>query len=361
MKIQELILEGALNVSPADTNYFVRNSSERLAMFFQKAIDTVNAALDADEIINPEYQSIKGTINRAFDETLSNVFNKPFLHAGAWESLPADVYEQLGYLRPELHTIGSVEKKLAKIKSKHPGVDVVKEFVLHAKPIAQAMAYLKTKVVKKVRAAVEKEEKETKYREKIASHADVKLIRETLTQITKNVYDDALKANKKWLRVLAERVIKTCTEHPKDSKMKLFARDPFGYHIAYLIIDYNMSVLPNHLTLLDKEAKKITDDMMEHFINKNTSKLSEIVAKKNNMQTVKLVDASTSRGTVEGTINFEFSDGSSFTVRNKVVMSYSKYNTPFYRYPTTFHNVKMPDGSTMSQPSEERMLDVFTA
>ena len=79
------------------------------------------------------------------------------------------------------------------------------------------------------------------------------------------------------------------------------------------------------------------------------------------MQTVKLINASTSRGTVEGTIAFEFNDGSSFTVRNKVVMSYSKYNTPFYRYPTTFHNVKMPDGSTMSQPSEERMLDIFTA
>ncbi|MEM4258062.1 MAG: hypothetical protein QXL17_02780 [Candidatus Thermoplasmatota archaeon] len=359
LEILEIIIEAPMSISQDDIDYFSKHLDERKRMYFSNAIEKLNKALAADEIINPEFQWLKRTLNDVLDETMKRTVAEPFFYAGKYESLPGDIKEHLWYIHPELHTIISLEKKLAKIKSKHDVVDTIKKFIVHAKPLAAAMAYLKTKVVKKVRDEVKREEKETKYREKIASHDDVKRIKELLTQITQKVYSDALEANKKWLHRVGENVLNKIKENPKESKMRLFVKDPIGYQIAVIILDSDMKAKSNYKELLDKEAKKITDDMMNNFIDKNTGKLSEIITKKNNMKSATVVSADSSRGTVEGTLSFEFKDGSSFTVNNKVVMSYSKYHKPFYRFPTTFHNVTFPDGSIMKQPSENKMIDEF--
>jgi hypothetical protein len=60
-----------------------------------------------------------------------------------------------------------------------------------------------------------------------------------------------------------------------------------------------------------------------------------------------------------GEIAFTFKDGSSFVVRNKTVFKFSQLGTPFEQYPTTFHKVILPNGKSMSQPSEKRMVEVF--
>jgi len=359
MKVQEIFVE-AENVSSTNVDFFVQHVNEKQAIRFKNTIEKINNALIADEITNPEFQDAKYVINITFELSFNNAFKEKYMYGGKWETLPKDVYEQLSYVFPGLHTIKSLEKKVAKIKSKHPAVDDIKKFINAANPIVTAMSYLKTKIVKKVRADVEKEEKEIKHREKLASHSDVKRIKELLTQITKNVYEDAIDANKKWLYLVANYVIKKVKENPKESKMTLFAKDPFGYHVASLVLDRGKPK-NNYSNILDNEAKKMTDKMMNRFISKNTSKLSEIVVRKNNMKDVTLIDANTSKGTVEGTLKFNFKDKSEFIVHNKVVHSYSKYNTPFYRVPTTFHSVKMPDGSNMKQPSESKMIDVFAA
>lgn len=62
---------------------------------------------------------------------------------------------------------------------------------------------------------------------------------------------------------------------------------------------------------------------------------------------------------LRGTLRFFFTDGSSFVVQNSVVWSHSIYGKAFNRFPLTFHDVIMPDGSKMPRPSEERMNTVF--
>jgi hypothetical protein len=54
-----------------------------------------------------------------------------------------------------------------------------------------------------------------------------------------------------------------------------------------------------------------------------------------------------------------FADGSEFTVRNKVITNTSSAGKWFYQYPTTFHDVKLADGSKLEAPSEEKMVKVF--
>jgi hypothetical protein len=106
-------------------------------------------------------------------------------------------------------------------------------------------------------------------------------------------------------------------------------------------------------------AKRDAADIVDRFIYKNSGKLSFVLFTKNNMKSVKIENVRLGRGVVECDVLCDFKDGSSFTANNKVVFSYSKLGTPFYRFPTTFRDVKLPDGSRMAKPSEERMDTVF--
>ena len=64
-------------------------------------------------------------------------------------------------------------------------------------------------------------------------------------------------------------------------------------------------------------------------------------------------------GRFECELRVTFTDGSKFDVKNQVVIKQNHYGTVFAQYPTTFHNVSLPGGVTMSNPSEERMNTIF--
>jgi len=64
-------------------------------------------------------------------------------------------------------------------------------------------------------------------------------------------------------------------------------------------------------------------------------------------------------GGLEGSIRFHFEDGSSFVAKNAVVWSQSSKGTVFSRYPLTFHDAILPDGSRMPRPDEAGMNEVF--
>ena len=134
---------------------------------------------------------------------------------------------------------------------------------------------------------------------------------------------------------------------------RVTTRKGYGYDSPFILND-------DYDEYLQKEAKKITQQMIDNFVYKNTQKLAEILTKKNNLKRVILRGADTSRGTIEGSLGLEFNDDSSFIVHSKLVFSYSVKGTPFSRYPTTFHNVVFPDGTRMTgRASEARMKDEF--
>ena len=58
-------------------------------------------------------------------------------------------------------------------------------------------------------------------------------------------------------------------------------------------------------------------------------------------------------------IYFNFSDGSSFSIRNQIVSKCSHLGTPFYTFPTTFHNAYLPDGTKVSNPDEYNVKNAF--
>lgn len=110
-----------------------------------------------------------------------------------------------------------------------------------------------------------------------------------------------------------------------------------------------------------KEAKRASEDMQQAFLAKNVQKLVSILERKGialkNDPTIDRSNAS--QGVFDGDITITFADDSKFMVRNKVILKQNQYGTVFNQFPTTFHDVVLPDGSKMGAPNEERMNEVF--
>jgi hypothetical protein len=97
-----------------------------------------------------------------------------------------------------------------------------------------------------------------------------------------------------------------------------------------------------------------------HFTEKNVEKLGAIIELKgNDVPERKIIDASVNGNVLVTRMTFTFSDGSSFEVMNQIVHQYSPLGRPFARFPTTFHDVRLADGSKLATPSELLMKTVF--
>ncbi len=126
--------------------------------------------------------------------------------------------------------------------------------------------------------------------------------------------------------------------------------------------DINWKLSEKSKEVISRLSKQEADMIIQQFINKNTSKLTSIIGEKSKV--AQLVDAkntesSVNRGALEGWMFFSFDDDTSFNVNNKIVFGSSKYGRLFYRFPTTFHNVKTKDGRIVAMVSEEDMNEVW--
>lgn len=111
-------------------------------------------------------------------------------------------------------------------------------------------------------------------------------------------------------------------------------------------------------TIAKERAESQAVEIRDAFVGKNTFKLGRIVNSKGDLKEGKVLSIN-SGADYGGELMFTFNDGTSFTVRNKTVIKQNMHGTVFAQYPTTFHDVVLPDGSKMSSPSEKRMVEVF--
>jgi len=117
-------------------------------------------------------------------------------------------------------------------------------------------------------------------------------------------------------------------------------------------------VKPNYQELALTKAKLGASAAREAFVDKNTFRISEISRLKGMVPDAEILSVEPGP-TFNSRMRFSFSDGSSFELRNKTVWKTSPLGVFFAQFPTTFHDVVLPDGKRMSQPSEARMIDVF--
>jgi len=123
----------------------------------------------------------------------------------------------------------------------------------------------------------------------------------------------------------------------------------------------NVVMKEYYVTIANRLATKDAEEGRKIFVEKNTERISAIARRKSQPFRVQILRERDDQGVAGygGDVKFTFDDGSSFTLRNKTIYKRSTGGRFFMQFPTTFHDVKMPDGSKMPSPSEARMLDVF--
>ncbi len=117
---------------------------------------------------------------------------------------------------------------------------------------------------------------------------------------------------------------------------------------------------PNYKELVEIYATDVVKGMEEGFMDKNVFKIGTIVANKDNLKKSEVLHVTTGAFGFEGRFRLYFNDGSMFDVTSQAVWAEGMIQIGHYRYPTTFHNVKYPNGQFHKMQSEREMIDKFS-
>jgi hypothetical protein len=102
--------------------------------------------------------------------------------------------------------------------------------------------------------------------------------------------------------------------------------------------------------IIREEIKTDERKMFWSFIEKQTRKVAGIIKDRG----IKVTGEVTKR-TLECKLHFDLSDGSKFDMVCQIVDKVSSRGTPFWQFPTTFHQVFKADGTQIATPSEAKL------
>jgi Txe/YoeB family toxin of Txe-Axe toxin-antitoxin module len=340
----------------------------RAARQFTKIIPMIEAGLASGEILNTDFDTVKSAVNSFSHEAYSAMVGSPFYYQGRFDSLPEDLkYMDTPF---DLRGIGAYAKRITKLSAsskKHPAYLAAEILVKEVTPLIQVMAYLKDHVVKasdrkKQIAAIAKSEEDV-VQAKYTNHKDAKkvskLLKETAADIEKSVYESCLKG----LHDVLDRYNAKVKSTGSTDYRIIFKNDAYSSLIIQSIVERiannTFKLVDAYEAKLESEAKRTASDVIDHFVYKNAAKLAFILYTKDDLDSVTITDVSVQRGVVECDVNCKFKDGASFTAASSVVYAVSKLGNWFYRYPTLFNKVYLPDGSRMTGATEQKMNEVF--
>ncbi len=391
--IRKRLVEAAKKLYAEDFPILMSKLGEQRARWLTAALEEINKGLEAGEIFNPRYNEAKDSLNRAFDFAFSKIQNYDI--ASTWRRneagnpIPKDLeFLDLSNYDITLFKLPGIMKRVEKIKSRDPIVDLYVPFLREVAPLAEVMADLKGKVVKRVPKTDEEKRRERfvppppssdavaqvqKILEGIADRAYQELVK-NFTTYNNRLYDGFVRArtaaeadktlNKPW-RFNPEVYSDTYSVywHFTDKQTYLATSGRKGQMdsiSAGLIAGVESLPESEARAALARKADEDAKEIRDSFVVKNLKKLASIIEAKGNFVSASVVSEEVDLRGLTGTIRVTFADGSSFDAQNSVVFVVNSFNTRFYRYPLTFHNVRLPGGAKMPTPSEERMNTVFT-
>jgi hypothetical protein len=347
---------------------------KRIQRHFEESIPVIQAALAAGEILSTSLNDVKYDVNHIIEDVIKLAINEKYTYGGKWESLPSDLYElNTPYSARELNAFIKRLNKLSPESKKHPMYEDATKIAMELFPFYQFMEWTKTHTVKaserRKAAAEAKATEKAEYNKKLVEHEDMKKVIDLLKGTAQDIKQRLFESRRQVLMYTVEK-FKASVKAGESDIAKVFERDPMGMNLISKCVertDKNVSFASVRTyrlkslfqKVVEEQAMKEAEDILNHFVYKNSNKLSIILTTKNNLKSVEIKNIILSKGVIECDVYCVFKDGSEFTANNKVVFSYSKYGTPFYRFPTTFRNVILPNGEKMSQPSEERMDMIF--
>jgi hypothetical protein len=335
----------------------------------QQFADQINHAIETKQIWNVDIKELKSKINRSYER-----WNDPIgivmidIAKGNTYDVDKGVYEyeyedaiDLYHAKPYNFTqLGKFVRTIKKTKHKE-----IKQYIKGFEEFheyALAMKALKP-YIEKGRKPNPNAVVKDKFTPDRLNTETFKLVQSALNDVVDKQYNDLVKTFKDEF----EGYVKDYLDNHDGSKSPYdyFARQPQQRNIVARLIkdenDRNSFKVTNPVKINDYDkvlnglAVQVADDLKARYLAKNIEKIGSVIYKKTSP--IKTMKAS---GRLEGfgfngVIDIDFEDGTGFNVRNKAVIVYSGYSDPFYRFPTTFHDVRFLDGSKKKMRSQEQM------
>lgn len=359
---------------PLALDILKKTGKNRIITDFEKIIPIIESSLKNSEIISTEFADVKYYLNHFVDEAYKELIDKKFLHAGKYAEQPEDL--QWLSSPSEVRSIGSYLKKLNKLSPDSKNCEMyaeTKKLTDELFNLYEVYNFLKDHTVKasvKKREAKElKEAQDDEWMKKMVNHKDTKkvisLLKDTITSIEDKIYSTRLVDLNYIVEGYKKKVENGDSDYTEIYKKNGFAKMCIQGIVKRVGKDFSynakkeFALVDNYEELIEKQAKDYASEIGNTFVYKNTNKLSYILYTKDNLDTVEISNVSLGSGYIECDLTCKFKDSSEFLANTSVVLSYSKYDKPFYRYPTIFRNVKMADGSKLIESSEERMDEIF--
>ncbi|CAG9184325.1 hypothetical protein [Cupriavidus pampae] len=331
---------------------------------FEQAVAHLAEGIRLDAIPNVTLTEAKEAVNRTIDEAEQSLRD-----VARGDDTPEAVKDILiwGSI-PYAHTIPGRIKKLQALRVECPAMTAAMALYEEILPLSAALDDLKKKAIKKAPPKPAEERKE-RFAPNRPQNATVMLVRNLLLGIVNEKFDEVREHKAEALRRTLHRYLGAVADAEKPQRPAEFFKDRPGHasDISELVDVkrdaarkvYVITVRDDAEATIAKKAQEHADYVRDVFVNKNLRKTTAIVDAKGNLKDATVRHISVYADGLDGTLKFAFEDGSSFSAKQQVVGSHSIHGRFFLRYPLTFHDVTMPDGKPMPQPSEERMNLIF--
>ena len=330
---------------------------------YPRFLKLLNDSVAKGAVANVDHGELKHHFGRLLEALWDKHVAAPFFHGQAGSAdIPGELWDFYYGSMAALHRVEGSLRKVSSCKVEHPAVDAMRQVLTEFAPVAQRITHLKECIVKRPVKSPEEREAEQRFVPTPATPPATRHVWEVLTKVTERNHQQLVEyltrehakrvdlfmsfgagSRQKLLRHYENRAAVDAATMPRTSP-----------HDEYVL-------RPDFKDALVALAQKDAIELRDSFIFKVVSKLAPIVEAKGNLAGVREIGNTIQVGRLSGMLAVEFKDGSRFVVDNNVVYAHSTRGKLFARFPLTFHDVTLADGSRMKQPSEERMHEIFCA
>lgn len=352
----------------ADANFPLANLDAmpdvRAKQRIKDIIPSLEQALATKRVPNTLLKKYKSDLNLLIDAAWKKEISEPYVYAlGSEHGVPEKLYDLLDKIIFSASQLPGIKKKYDKLKGEntnHPSYHALGNFLNEVMPLVDYQYELTNHVVKMTDERAKKKKEKEAYQQKLVSHDNVQkviaLLREKTEPMIPQITQTYVDSYEGMVAKFQAEGITTYREFREYAE-----RRPYSAYLLQQLLKQQQGKLllvPEYKQKIKKLAEQVAKSMVEEFINKSTGKLAYILNQKE-LTNLSVGDIRYDIRSIETWIKAEFEDGSSFRMDLSVVGAYSFHGKPFYRYPATFHDVILPDGTKMRNPSIEKMETEF--
>ncbi|MFX4300209.1 hypothetical protein [Pseudosulfitobacter pseudonitzschiae] len=362
---------------------------ERRLSDFVQFLPELEAAIENGQIANARYVKSREALSRIIETVWVETVRKPYSsnreYIQAASEQEQDILSDLSNA-PQTNTIARILRVTATLPDTEAG-DTIRAITAELEAVLNLIKDAKSIAVKRTAAPAAPSMREI-YQAPAASGSAVAQVLEELTSITAQARDSLIGSLSSRHEGMLSTFLKAADsklmeagDNGKRFDIYTYCRnvarkhgrdqaDPYLRRKLEMVVTSRYDSVSSrrifrakqdHKILIQEAAEVEADEICAQYIEKNIAKLASIIEGRGDFAEMKVLGRSVNPGAMEGRLRLLFAGEAGFEARSQAVMSFSQNGTPFMRYPLTFHDVCLTDGSVMSRPSEKRMNEVFVA